>query len=117
MAPTDQSKQVLIYADADGNEPFTLWLTKLRDTVGQKRIFARLRRLEQGNFGDCKPLGDGVYELRLFFGPGYRVYFGEDRSTIVIILCGGDKSTQNQDIETAKTYWRDYLSNASTQNA
>lgn len=116
MAATDQPKQVLIYADAEGHEPFTQWLTKLRDTVGRKRIFARLRRLEQGNFGDCKPLGEGIYELRLFFGPGYRVYLGEDGNTIVIILCGGDKSSQGQDIEAAKTYWRDYLSNASTQN-
>lgn len=116
MASIDQPKQVLIYADAGGHEPFTQWLTKLRDTVGRKRIFARLRRLEQGNFGDCKSLGESVYELRLFFGPGYRVYFGEDGNTLVIILCGGDKSTQDPDIETAKTYWRDYLSNASTQN-
>lgn len=116
MAAADQPRKVLIYADADGNEPFTRWLTKLRDRVGQKRIFARLRRLELGNYGDCKSLGDGVYELRLFLGPGYRVYFGEDGDIIVIILCGGDKSTQTQDIAAAKTYWKDYLDHASTQN-
>ena len=67
-------------------------------------------RLEQGNFGDCASVGDGVSELRMFFGPGYRVYFGEHGDVVVILLCGGDKSSQNRDIEQAKTYWKEYLS-------
>jgi putative addiction module killer protein/probable addiction module antidote protein len=66
----------------------------LRDIIGRKRILARVARLEQGNYGDCAPVGEGVSELRLFFGPGYRVYFGEDAGNIIILLCGGDKSTQ-----------------------
>ncbi|MEH1859547.1 MAG: type II toxin-antitoxin system RelE/ParE family toxin [Nostoc sp.] len=70
----------------------------------------RLRRLEQGNYGDVAPIGDGLSELRMFFGSGYRVYFGEDAENIVVVLCGGDKSTQNQDIEDAKAYWKEYLS-------
>ncbi len=72
----------------------------------------RLDRLEQGNFGDCKAVGDGVLELRMDFGPGYRVYFAEDGPDVVLLLLGGDKSTQDKDIETAKTYWREYRKGA-----
>ena len=68
----------------------------------------RLDRLEGGNFGDCQSVGSGVFELRLHFGPGYRVYFGEVDRTIVLLLCGGDKSTQTRDIQRAKTYWLEY---------
>ncbi|MCC5631298.1 type II toxin-antitoxin system RelE/ParE family toxin [Nostoc sphaeroides CHAB 2801] len=82
----------------------------LRDQQGKRRILQRLRRLEQGNYGDVAPIGDGLSELRMFFGSGYRVYFGEDAENIVVVLCGGDKSTQNQDIESAKGYWKEYLS-------
>ena len=67
-----------------------------------------IRRLEAGLYGDCEPVGEGVMELRLFFGPGYRVYFGEEAENLVILLCGGDKSTQRQDIETAKRYWKEH---------
>lgn len=109
-----QPKEVRIYADEAGYEPFTDWLNRLRDRASRQRILARLRRLEQGNFGDCKSLGNGVYELRIFFGPGYRVYFGEDGSTIILLLTGGDKRTQIKDIEAAKTYWKEYRSHAKT---
>ena len=67
-------------------------------------------RLESGHYGDCKPVGEGVIELRFFFGPGYRVYFGEDGDTIVVLLCGGDKGNQNSDIRQAQDYWKEYLS-------
>jgi putative addiction module killer protein len=77
--------------------------------VGRKRILARIARLEQGNYGDCESVGEGVSELRLFFGPGYRVYFGEDANSVVVLLCGGDKGSQNQDIKQAKVYWQEYL--------
>ena len=104
-------KRVLVYADADHKEPFTDWFNGLRDVMGRKRILARVARLEQGNYGDCEPVGEGVSELRLFFGPGYRVYFGEDANGVVVLLCGGDKTTQNQDIKQAKAYWKEYLEN------
>ncbi len=108
MPQAAQPKQVIVFADRNGYEPFTAWLEALRDLKGKQRIQARLRRLEQGLYGDCESIGDGVSELRMFFGPGYRVYFGEHANCIVVLLCGGDKSTQNKDIKQAKTYWKEY---------
>ncbi|MCB1770045.1 MAG: type II toxin-antitoxin system RelE/ParE family toxin, partial [Candidatus Competibacteraceae bacterium] len=70
MSQETKPRQVLIYADETGKEPFKDWLYGLRDAAGRKRILARLSRLAQGNLGDCAPVGDGVSELRLFFGPG-----------------------------------------------
>jgi putative addiction module killer protein len=105
-------KTLIVYQDADGNEPLANWLNSLRDVQGRKRISIRLRRLEQGNYGDCEPIGEGLLELRMFFGPGYRVYFGEEDDNIVLLLCGGDKSSQTKDIEAAKAYWKEHLSNA-----
>jgi len=101
-------KQIIVYVDNNGREPFTEWINNLRDSAGRKRILARLFRLEQGNYGDCKPVGEGVSEFRMFFGPGYRVYFGEDESSIIVLLCGGDKSSQKDDIQQAKIYWKEY---------
>jgi putative addiction module killer protein len=112
VAQMAKPKRVIVYADADGNEPFTDWLYKLHDIMGRKRILARIARMEQGNYGDCEPVGEGICELRMFFGPGYRVYFGEDASNVVVLLCGGDKGSQNQDIKDAKAYWKEYLSDA-----
>jgi putative addiction module killer protein len=80
----------------------------LRDARGRKRILARLSRLEQGNYGDCEPIGEGLSELRMFFGPGYKVYFGKHCGKIIVLLCGGDKATQGKGIQEAKRYWREY---------
>lgn len=88
-----EPKQIIFYTDENGNEPFQLWLDALRDKQGKRRIINRLIRVQQGNYGDVEPIGEGLSELRLFFGPGYRVYFGEDAGNIVVILCGGDKSS------------------------
>jgi putative addiction module killer protein len=73
--------------------------------------------MEQGHYGDVKSIGEGLSELRLFFGSGYRIYFGEEAGNIVIILCGGDKDSQNRDIETAKTYWEEYKHHASISHS
>jgi len=115
VARLARPKQVIVYADAGGNEPFTDWLYGLGDIMGRKRILARIARLGQGNYGDCEPVGEGINELRMFFGPGYRVYFGEDENNIVVLLCGGDKGSQKQDIQDikeAKAYWKEYLDDA-----
>ena len=77
MARLAKPTRVIVFAEKDGNEPFTQWLYDLKDSVGRKRILIRITRLEQGNYGDCEPVGEGVSELRMFFGPGYRVYFGD----------------------------------------
>lgn len=94
------------FADAKGREPFRDWLYGLSNRSAFARITARLNRVELGNFGFCKGLGgDGVYELKIDYGPGYRVYYAINGKTVVLLLIGGDKSTQAKDIETAKSYW------------
>ncbi len=82
-------------------EEFSVWLRQLRDANAVARIVARIRRLEQGNPGDINAVGNGVMEMRIDYGPGYRVYYLHRGSTIVILLCGGDKRTQPQDIKRA----------------
>jgi putative addiction module killer protein len=106
---TPPKKESIVYKQANGKAPFTEWLYGLPDSRTRQRILARVARLKQGNPGDCEPVGEGIYELRLFFGPGYRVYFGEQENTLVVLLCGGDKSSQRKDIEQAKSHWKDYL--------
>ena len=98
------------YLSPDGKAPFSEWLKDLRDRQARARILTRFNRVRLGNFGDCKSLGDGVFELRMTFGPGYRVYFGREGEQVILLLCGGDKSTQDQDIEKAKAAWTDYRS-------
>ena len=105
-------KEIIIYADDTGKEPFTDWLERLRDPQTRRRIQSRLLRVESGNYGDYKSLKDGVFELRLQFGSGYRIYFGEDGDKVVILLLDGDKSSQTRDIKLAKSYWKEYLSHA-----
>ncbi|MEP7085589.1 MAG: type II toxin-antitoxin system RelE/ParE family toxin [Betaproteobacteria bacterium] len=81
---------------------FDEWFSSLRDRQGKVRIQARIDRAEFGNLGDCEPVGEGISEMRIHVGPGYRVYFVERGLTIVILLAGGDKSTQAKDIKTAQ---------------
>ena len=101
-------KSVLVYCDRDGRLPFDEWLRGLRDANAVARVLARIGRIRRGNLGDCKPVGDGVSELRVDYGPGYRIYFGQKGQTLVILLCGGDKRTQERDIRQAQEYWGDY---------
>jgi putative addiction module killer protein len=114
LARSVNPKRIVFYADEDGNEPFQAWIDSLRDRQGRRQIISRLFRVQQGNYGDFKPIGEGLSELRIFFGPGYRVYFGEDAEDLVVILCGGDKDSQGRDIEAAKVYWKEYKSRGKT---
>jgi len=86
----------------DSTETFTNWLDRLRDLRARARIQARVERLAAGNPGDVKPVGEGVSELRIDYGPGYRVYYTERGNVLIVLLCGGDKRTQAADIKTAK---------------
>ena len=106
--PDTHLRKLQIYQTPNGKEPFSEWLVSIRDQRTRTRIRDRLERLEIGNFGDCQSVGGGVYELRFHFGPGYRIYFGEIDNTVILLLCGGDKSSQTRDIERAKTYWLEY---------
>lgn len=99
---------VEIYCDSAGNEPYTLWINSLKDPKTKARIEQRIRRIENGNFGDHKSVGEGVWELKLDFGPGYRVYYAHEADQIVILLCAGIKKAQQRDIDQAQSYWKEY---------
>ena len=96
------------YQQQDGREPFGLWLSAVRDKIAQARIRIRLRQLEAGNFGDCKSVGEGVLELRVHVGAGYRVYCARHGAEVILLLCGGDKKSQAADIRGAKQIWSDW---------
>ena len=96
------------YRDRADKSPFREWIKRKLNGEVRNRINLRIRRISEfGNYGDCEPVGDGVYELRFDMGPGYRVYFGIDENEIVL-LGGGDKRTQVSDIRKAKQCWEDY---------
>jgi putative addiction module killer protein len=95
------------YVDLKGRSPYRDWLVKL-DAGTIARVIAAVLRMEGGNFSAAKAIGAGVSELRMDFGPGYRVYFGKDGEQLVILLAGGSKKRQQADIEAAKALWADY---------
>lgn len=103
-----QPRKLRTFYTRDGREPFTEWFRTIRDRTTRRRINSRLHSVKSGNLGDVRAVGEGVQELRLHFGEGYRIYFREVGNTIILLLCGGDKSSQSRDIERAKTYWREY---------
>ena len=106
-------KEVVAFRTQDGRVPFEQWLDDLDDKKAVARILARLARVRQGNLGDCKPVGEGVSELRVDYGPGYRVYFGQKGQTLVVLLCGGDKRSQERDIQLAKQFWQEHKASES----
>ncbi|MBI2026991.1 MAG: type II toxin-antitoxin system RelE/ParE family toxin [Deltaproteobacteria bacterium] len=101
-------KQVVRYVLPSGKEPFTEWIRKLKDKTARARILIKIDRLAQGTTTNVKTVGDGISELKMTFGPGYRVYFGYDGQSLIVLLAGGDKSSQSKDIEKAKEYWNEY---------
>ncbi len=100
--------EVLRYLTESGRDVFGKWLSGLRDPRAMAKIIVRIDRLAAGNLGDCKPIRDGVWELRVDYGPGYRVYYAMAGRTRVLLLCGGDKRKQSADIKRAVEYWKDY---------
>jgi putative addiction module killer protein len=98
---------VLEYLDRAGSSPFAAWFQSL-DAAAAAKVTTALRRLELGNFSNVKGVGAGVFEYRIDFGPGYRVYFGKDGDAVVILLCGGTKKRQDRDIAMAHDRWVDY---------
>ncbi len=99
--------EVVEYIDNAGKNAFADWLREL-DSAAFAKVFAAVARMKLGNFGDVKPVGDGVSERRIDHGPGYRLYFGRDGQRLVILLAGGTKQRQQRDIDQAKTAWREY---------
>ena len=100
--------KVLVYSTRDGRCPLDEWLHALKNARARAKIRARIARLRMGNFGDCKPVGEGVHELRVHYGPGYRIYFGRQARAVVVLLCGGHKGRQPTDIARAQRYWREH---------
>ena len=96
------------YVSRSGKDVFDNWLSQLADVRAQAKIASRINRLAAGNFGDCKPLREGVCELRIDWGPGYRVYYSMLGRICVLLLCGGDKRKQPSDIDRAIEYLQDY---------
>lgn len=110
-----KERKASFYQTEDEKEPAKDWLDSLKDKLGLAKIFTRIRRAEKGNFGDYKGVGEGVSELRITHGPGYRVYYGIDESgDLIILLVAGDKSSQEKDIESAKAFWQDYKKRSQT---
>lgn len=95
------------YEDAEGQSPFGLWFASL-DAMAAAKVAVALNKVERGAISNVKPVGEGVSEYRIDFGPGYRVYFGMDGQALVILLVGGTKKRQQRDIDTAKSLWTDY---------
>ena len=107
MKPT-RSYEIQMYQDEKGKVPYRNWFEKLKDVAAKQRIAGRLLRLQMGLFGDCKGVGGQVLELRVATGPGYRVYFGLEDNKLILLLCAGDKSSQEKDIALAHKYWNDH---------
>jgi len=102
-------RRIEYYYAPDGGIPFREWFGGLKDDKVRLAIDRRLIRVEQGLLGDCRSLGHGVFELRIDLGPGYRIYFGQQGRIVILLLCGGDKKSQEKDIKNAYIHWEDYL--------
>lgn len=107
--------KVVRYITEAGKDVVGEWLADLNDARAKAKVIARLDRLERGGFGDCKPLQQGVWELRINWGPGYRVYYGMIGLQCVLLLCGGDKRSQQKDIERAVEYFNDFRASTESQ--
>ena len=102
------SFETLDYLTPEGRDPYADWLAGLAERQARARVVVRVLRMAAGNFGDCKPLSDGVWELRIDHGPGYRVYYARAGERLILLLVGGDKRRQQADIGAAVDYWKDW---------
>ena len=109
-------KKIVHYMTMDGKSIFQGWFRVLRDKRAKIKITKRLAQAKYGNFGDTKPIGEGAHEMRIDYGPGYRVYYANDGETIIVLLCGGGKSTQDEDIKQAKEHWSTYKERKAVKN-
>lgn len=100
--------EIEYYETATGKLPFEIWIKEFKEVHTRAKILARLDRLRLGNFGDCKTLQEGICELRIHYGAGIRIYYGKIGNKVILLLCGGDKSSQERDIAKAKEYLKDY---------
>lgn len=100
--------QILDYLSPEGRDPYNQWLVGLADRQARARILVRVNRMAAGNFGDCKPIAAGVWELRIDWGSGYRVYYAQAGKRLILLLAGGDKRKQQADIDVALARWHDW---------
>ena len=100
--------EIELYVTESGKVPFTDWLNGLKDITARAKVRVCLDRVKMENFGNFKPLGQGLAELKIHYGPGFRVYYGQSGKKIILLLTGGDKSSQQKDIKKAREYWEDY---------
>lgn len=96
------------FVDEKGKSPFSRWLVSLKDVQARAIIRTRLNRVRLGNLGDCKSVGKGVHELRVVYGAGYRIYFGKESKNKIILLLGGTKNSQKEDIKKAQSLWKEF---------
>lgn len=101
-------KEIIEYVTPDGHNPFHEWFLSLKDARAKMRISKRLNTAKAGNLGETRPIGGGAHEMKIDYGPGYRLYFANDGKDIIILLCGGTKRTQQKDINLAQEYWAAY---------
>lgn len=100
--------QIEVYEAPDGTTPFLAWFKRMGDHRAQARIRTRLARVRLGNLGDSRSIGEGLHELRINYGPGYRLYYGQAGHRLILVLCAGTKRNQQRDINQARRYWNDY---------
>jgi putative addiction module killer protein len=104
----DMKNTINEYIDDSGKSLYADWLKDLRDAKAKAKVMMQVDKMELGLFGDVEPIGEGLSELRLHYGPGYRVYYGKEGQQVFLLLCGGDKSTQSKDIKKAKECWKNH---------
>ncbi len=102
-----KERNITIYVAPNGKAPYEEWFESLKDKRAQALVLSRIDRVRLGNFGNCRSIGNGVYELKIYFGPGLRIYFGLQGEEVVVLLCGGDKSSQGKDIAHAQEIWKE----------